>query len=355
MNNPSFLHWHPNQVTGEVWAHGFSRWKQAAVRACFPQARIRFTQKWNNVPKRATIAVWGLTEIPETLSAESAHILRLEDGFLRSVGLGADLIRPVSWVVDPLGIYYDPRTPSRLEAILQTNIASPELIERAQHLRQTILDAGLTKYNVGNTEWQPPKSIRQIILVVGQVESDASLAAGAGPIKTNWALLQQVRSECQPGDYLIYKPHPDVVARLRAEGEDEHRADSLADEVIIDLDMSRLLPLVDEVHVMTSLAGFEALLRGRKVVCHGQPFFSGWGLTEDRVPLPRRDRTLTLDELVAGTLIVYPVYFGWQRQNLIEPEAAAAILLTEKERLGGKLPWWRQGMRMILRYIVGVR
>lgn len=355
MSNPAISTWHPSAITGDVWAHGFSRWKQAAVRICFPNARVQFIDRWPKLPKKATVVVWGLADVPESAHTDVWQIIRIEDGFLRSVGLGADLIRPVSWVLDPIGIYYDARTPSRLENLLQAGIADTELLGRAHHLQETIQSSGLTKYNVGSVDWQPPRGVRRIILVVGQVESDASLAAGGGEIRTNWALLQQVRAECEPGDYLIYKPHPDVVARLRAEGVDEHRADTLADEVIIDLDMSQLLGRVDVVHVMTSLAGFEALLRGRKVVCHGYPFFSGWGLTDDRCQMSRRNRSLTLNELIAGTLISYPVYFDWDNKRLTTPETATQVLLAEKRRTGGKLPWWRHGLRVILRYVVGIR
>ena len=59
---------------------------------------------------------------------------------------------------------------------------------------------------------------------------------------------------------------------------------------------------------MTSLAGFEALLRGKPVTTYGQPFYAGWGLTEDLCPVPRRTRRRSLDELVAGALILYPRY-----------------------------------------------
>jgi capsular polysaccharide export protein len=82
----------------------------------------------------------------------------------------------------------------------------------------------------------------------------------------------------------------------------------LADTIVRGVAMPTLLDAVDEVHTITSLTGFEALLRGLRVVAYGQPFYAGWGLTEDRSPPRRRTRTLTRDELVAGALILYPRY-----------------------------------------------
>jgi len=67
--------------------------------------------------------------------------------------------------------------------------------------------------------------------------------------------------------------------------------------------------MVDEVHVNTSLTGFEALLRHKPVTTYGVPFYAGWGLTTDLGPVPsRRNATRTLDELVAAALLLYPRY-----------------------------------------------
>jgi len=49
---------------------------------------------------------------------------------------------------------------------------------------------------------------------------------------------------------------------------------------------------------MTSLSGFEALLRDKKVVTYGSPFYAGWGLTEDHAVTERRCRRRTLEELI---------------------------------------------------------
>ena len=87
--------------------------------------------------------------------------------------------------------------------------------------------------------------------------------------------------------------------------------------------------MVDEVHVLTSLAGFEALLRNKTVVCYGQPFYSGWGLTKD-VYTPNRlhSRKLLLNELIAGTLILYPIYVSKVTGKFTTPERALEELIT---------------------------
>ena len=60
---------------------------------------------------------------------------------------------------------------------------------------------------------------------------------------------------------------------------------------------------------MTSLTGFEALVRGVSVTTTGAPFYAGWGLTEDRGNIPyRRREDVSLEGLVHATLIDYPRY-----------------------------------------------
>jgi capsular polysaccharide export protein len=277
----------------------------------------------------------------------------MEDGFLRSVGLGADLVRPVSWVIDSRGIYYDATRPSDLETILGNQDFTDQQRQRAARLRAAIVDARITKYNVGAREWRRPAAPNRVILVPGQVESDASIAYGAQNERTNIGLLRAVRNE-NPAAYLLYKPHPDVLARLRAAGESEDTATQWCDEVVTDVAMGDLLDSVDEVHVMTSLSGFEALLRGKRVTCHGLPFYAGWGLTQDRAFSATRSRRLTLDELVAGALIEYPLYLSRDGRTLVTPEQALDTLLAWRQKTHGQEPWWRGVCRVFLRQIIGV-
>lgn len=336
-----------------VYACDFSFWKRAAVRNFFPKQRVVFVKTASKVPPGSTLAVWGRKPIPGTLDA-SVKLLRLEDGFLRSVGLGADLVRPLSWVVDSRGIYYDATQASDLEHILATHAFPPELLARAAALKERICATGLTKYNVGQESWKRPKGVQRVILVPGQVESDASLQYGAPGVRKNLELLKSVRTS-HPDAYIIYKPHPDVVARLRAQGDDENQAAQWCNEELVNVSMGELLPQVDEVHVLTSLAGFEALLRGKKVCCYGQPFYAGWGLTEDKIPPARRHRQLSLEALVAGTLFEYPRYSSLFDGRPITPEEALEQLSQWRNRQSKHLPWWRKMFRMVLRQVVGVR
>lgn len=335
----------------QLYAVGFSFWKKPIVRDFFQGSSVCFVDSAHSAPIGANFVVWGKKTHYHSGVVEEP--IRLEDGFLRSVGLGVDLIRPLSWVMDSRGIYYDTTRPSDLEKILAEQKFDEELIQRASILRSRIVVSGVTKYNVGKNCWQRPDGAVKVILVPGQVETDASIAYGASDgtcyVRRNIDLLRIVRKD-NPDAYVVYKPHPDVLAGLRVRGVDEDFALQYCDVVVVDMAMGELLLEVDEVHVITSLAGFEALLRGKKVTCYGQPFYAGWGLTTDILPVERRQRQLTLDELVAGCLFLYPAYLSRTTQRFTSPERALDELLAWREKSASELPWWRKILRIILRF-----
>ncbi|MGG5812576.1 hypothetical protein, partial [Falsiroseomonas sp. CW058] len=238
--------------------------------------------------------------------AAGVALLWLEDGFIRSAGLGAAFRAGASFALDARGPHYDPARESDLEHVLATVDFPSTLLARAAALREAVVARGVTKYNLGGAApaiAAPPG--RRRILVPGQVEDDASVALGGGAIRTNLALLRAVRA-AEPDAFLVYKPHPDIEAGFRRGRIPRAALDGLADQVLEDAPMAAVLRQVDAVHTLTSLTGFEALLRGIPVTCWGRPFYAGWGLTEDRAPVPRRTRRLALDEIVAGALILYP-------------------------------------------------
>lgn len=242
--------------------------------------------------------------------------VRVEDGILRSRGLGAALTPPLSLVRDDLGIYYDPTRPSRLEALIAAPLP-PGGAARAERFLAALRAQGMTKYNLsGNRPTLPPG---HRILVPGQVEDDASIRLGAGAIRTNAALLAETRAQ-NPDAVILYKPHPDVEAGLRPGALTDISA---ADMVLSNTDTAWLLDQVQEVWTITSTLGFEALLRGLPVTCLGAPFYAGWGLTRDLGPVPaRRQARPDLPALVHAVLIGYPRYLDPVTRLPCPPEVA---------------------------------
>jgi capsular polysaccharide export protein len=333
----------------EVFAHGFSLRKRPILRSFARGSEVHFIRDVQRVPAGSTLLLWGSRSLPTGLQADIA-VVRVEDGFLRSVGLGAALVRPISWVMDTRGIYYDATRSSDLEHLLQTSEFSQQLLARAGLLRAQIETAQITKYNVGLKAWCPPSGATRTILVPGQVESDASLSFGTTGIRTNIELLQTVR-RANPSAYVLYKTHPDVSAGLRASGKGEHQAGAWCDEVVSDVAMGVLLPKINEVHVMTSLTGFEALLRHKAVTCYGEPFYAGWGLTRDRRYIGRRTRRLTLDELVAGVLLLYPRYLNRLTGRPTTAEHAVSDLAAWRSSVVAGVPPWQHFWHMVLRIV----
>ena len=311
---------------------GVHRWKDFHVEPFLRgrRSQLTYTMDADTALERqrrqgGRIVVWASREpdgLAQSCAAQDAPLVRIEDGFIRSVGLGANLSPPSSLVLDRRGIYYDPGQPSDLEALLQTADFPPELLHEARELRALIIRTGLSKYNVGATEVDnifAGSGERRRVLVPGQVADDASVVRGGGRISDNLELLKAAR-ESRPDAFIVYKTHPDVEAGLRPGAIDRAELLKYADAIAYKASIASLLDRAHEVHTLTSLAGFEALLRELEVVTHGMPFYAGWGITEDRERCERRRRRLKLDELVAGALILYPRYV--HRPSLAPCEAA---------------------------------
>ena len=288
-------------------AAGMRLWKRGRLQAVFGGVKpLRFRDDPAAADRLAVatgrgLLVWAGKE-PAGVT-QKAPCLRVEDGFLRSRGLGAELVPPLSLVTDGLGIYYDPTRPSRLEALIATPLSEAQRA-RAEALIARLKAEGLSKYNLPGAV--PPLPEGHRVLVPGQVEDDASIRLGAGEVRTNLGLLQAVRA-ANPGAVILYKPHPDVEAGLRPGKVD---ASGLADMVLPGVDPASLIPQVQEVWTMTSLLGFEALVRGAPVTTLGAPFYAGWGLTRDLGPTPsRRTARPDLAQLVHAALIAYPRYW----------------------------------------------
>lgn len=294
-------------------AVGFAFWKRPTVAPLLwgGTSDVPFVSRPRSMTAGEHIAMWKTRTDPATmaeLQASDAQLIEVEDGFIRSTGLGADCVPPLSIIVDRLGIYFDPNRPSELERLLQEGDFTLDILDRARRLRELIVELGVSKYGAGVSPLDRRAPGTRHLLVPGQVEDDRSVVCGGGTVSTNFELLRRVR-ENNPDAYIIYKPHPDVEAGHRNGSIPDELCLTLAQEIVRTSPISSLIELVDEVHVNTSLAGFEALLRGKPVTTYGVPFYAGWGLSRDLGSVPQgRTTRRSLDELVAAALLLYPRY-----------------------------------------------
>ena len=175
------------------------------------------------------------------------------------------------------------------------------------------------------------------------MENDASILKGcAGAIRTNRALLEAARA-ANPDATILYKPHPDVEAGLRPGAVMD--ADRIADLVQEQTNPAAILSEVDEIWTLTSLMGFEGLLRGVRVTCIGTPFYAGWGLTNDISAAPswRKElaadlqqttgQSVDLDNLVHAALIAYPRYY-----DPVTQQTAPVEVILDRLASGQNLP-----------------
>lgn len=319
------------QRKGNLWLPGLTLWKSAVVRPFLTTGDNKLFS--SRVPNRiATVCiVWGVHGEQRWQKKAVRHnlsIWRMEDGFLRSGGLGSDLHPPLSLVLDKSGIYYDASRPSDLETLLQQSDLEESQRRRAISLRKQLVDSKLSKYNLGES-WLLPSAAtgKRVLLVPGQVEDDASIITGTRSIKTNHELLRTVR-ERNPDAFIIYKPHPDVLAGNRQGHVSSEDVARWANIQALNADIITCIQQSDEIHTLTSLSGFEGLLHGKKVFCYGLPFYAGWGLTVDEHKSPRRTKRLGLDELIYHSLIAYPTYIHPHYLHPIEVEDAVHYLIS---------------------------
>lgn len=306
---------------------GFKRWKQPHASAFLrstggttkffadAQRAVSAAKAHNGrVVAWASRAPQGLEEL---CAGADVPLLRMEDGFLRSVGLGSNFFRPGSLVLDDRGIYYDPTRPSQLEELV-ARPATAEELEKARTLRRLLVERDISKYNVTGERDLPRLPVnKNIVLVPGQVEDDASVRLGGMGMDGDLALLAAVR-KARPNAFIIYKEHPDVTSGNRPGRIERNLLAVFADAIVHTTPIGDILRVCDEVHTLTSLTGFEALIRDIPVWTYGGPFYAGWGLTNDRHSFPRRKTVASVEQLLVGALLRYPRYYDWNSQTFVD-------------------------------------
>ncbi|WP_375228248.1 capsular polysaccharide biosynthesis protein [Roseobacter sp. S98] len=270
---------------------------------------------------RATGRPWMVTADAATMGHRDA--VQTTEGFLR-----ADLTGPaLSFATDIAGNFSDPATPSQLEDLiaLRTDLR-PDQEKRAEALIRSLRKHGLVHTDA--TDPLPDLAAGERILVAGQVEDSASVRAESSRITTNVALLEAARA-AHPDAVLLYRPHPDVVAGLHDGGTVPQNA---ADVILGNVPAAAALDVTSHLWTMTSLLGFEALIRGIPVTTTGAPFYAGWDLTTDLGDIPPRRRARpSLAGLVHACLIDYPRYTDPQTGLPCPVETAVARITSDKD------------------------
>lgn len=346
--------------TNKIFSYQFNRWKQYIVNRFLTIEKnlnsFKDIQKLSLQYGNINLLVWSVRQDYNLPNVEGLKVISVEDGFIRSIGLGAEYTVPISLVFDSKGIYFDSTCESDLEYILKNITKNEKFYEIALIINNLIHSHRINKYNLNENEWHA-RTNKKIIVVPGQVEHDKSIKYGSPFIKDNLTLLKEVRLR-NPDAYIVFKVHPDIYRNCRINKTVKKDYLQYADEVVENCSTFSLIKHADEIHTMTSLFGFEALLQRKPVVCYGQPFYSGWGLTKDLYPVERRKTNLTLEQLVYGVYFLYPQYvslINGQKINAIEAIAEIARIKQNRDLLKIKIPIKEKITNMFKKTLISVK
>jgi hypothetical protein len=235
---------------------------------------------------------------------ESAFFAGFSSYFDKDVPSAARKI--LGYIVDDMGIYFDARTPSRLESLLNDPGFKPtqQQLDSARLLIDKIVANRVTKYNkYVSTKFQDHQLGTNYVLVIDQKRNDASIRF-CGADNTTFVKMLEAAVQENPDRAVYVKTHPDNQF-VKGDCYQPGAGWTILDDHI---SIADAMENAVSVYTVSSQVGFEALLRGKHVAVFGLPFYSGWGLTDDRRRLPRRNNKRTLEELFHIACVEMSVY-----------------------------------------------
>jgi capsular polysaccharide export protein len=324
---------------------GFSDWKKWMI-DILPDYQVLFLGHSPKVqpsivraiPKfhKPHVFVWSYKYPPLLAEVCAQHALPLthvEDGFLRSVGLGIAKSRPMSLVFDTLGMHFDAARVTELDTLLNSYdfAGNRRLMDEAKLFKEAYSGA-LTKYLAPDSGRCLRDDLRlaagdEVVLVLGQVEDDLSIKHGSSFFLSGTDLVQLAAID-NPQARILYRPHPEALQRTKPHYSNPQTVQPLCDIVGPDWSLKECLEVATRIYTVTSLAGFEAALLGKQVDLFGLPFYGGWGFTNDRHSIPlakKRQRALTTDEVLAGAMLLYAKYYHPVTSAPVSPLEACQI------------------------------
>lgn len=212
-----------------------------------------------------------------------------------------------TFVLDWGGNYINPRRPSDLEVILNLLDfgAHPALERLGKTLRPLAFPASSPDGGA--------------VTVIIQDRSDPSFVY-APPSHPSAAQMIAMAQAENPGCHL------DVVLAASADRRPILSGSLPSGVAVIPPEFeTAILARSRRIYTVNSPLAVGAVMRGASVVVFGQPFYAGYGLTDDRMAIPRRPRPLDRDRMFSGLFGLYC--------RLVDRTGALVTLETVCDRL----------------------
>jgi Capsule polysaccharide biosynthesis protein len=266
--------------------------------------------------------------------------MSVEYGLISSCHLPSERQFNFSLQLDDIGAFFDSEHRSRLEMILDAGFGAETsaLTARARAFMNTVLAHNITKYNNAPQMLLPARKANEAgkiphrILIIDQTSGDLSIKYGQCETHSFQDMLEHAMDRARTeGAEVFFKPHPETMAGAKGANFEIDALRRRAGLVVLEenANIMSLMPQVDEVYVMVSGVGFEALMAGKTVRCFGVPFYAARGLTIDMVQPSRPRRPLSIEELVAGVFLQYHQFYDPDSKEPTTPEAALEGLIPK--------------------------
>ncbi|GAB5459475.1 MAG: hypothetical protein Hens3KO_25050 [Henriciella sp.] len=288
-------------------------------------------QKQFDASKKPLMIGFGLRgsadKARKIVAKSQAELALVEYGLISAMGIPSLADFKFSLIVDDLGIFFDTTTRSRTEQLILDGDGDPILKARAKKFIQTVVEHDIVKYNDSPKMALEDVGNKRKILVMDQTSGDLSIEFGQCHKFDFSSMLEHALA--QDNAHVFLKLHPETVQGVKDANYDLRTLQGVENLTLIvdNCNAMHLIKQVDEVYVMTSGAGLEALMVGKPVTCFGVPFYAGWGLTTDMQPFSNERVERTLEDVIAAVFLKQTLWFDPITQQETTAERCLEVVI----------------------------